>query len=478
MKRNLLVYLLIFATSSFLLVACNSSDSNGEATQHTSTNSIEGSWYHNYTYTEGGAKYDSYRIFNFKSNSNLEEIILLKAYNTWLKKTVSNGAYNISDNKISMNISGKHVETIWSINNDVLNINGEMELKKVTSDIINHLNSATVFEKSLPISELKYKEYEKNFIERIMEGKPVDSNHLWTTSIVSTISLRFNSKNNKKYRLFITEDNPLQVSNAHYLSTKDIVSNETNTITINHPSHKSDLYALLIDGNEEAVVFPFTIGKDEIVLNIDEADPSKLSSNNFPNPNYLYYAFEDLGSTDDFDFNDVVIRVSIPDIQGKSIVDLMCAGSTMPTYLTYGTGDNPRILGSEVHAAFGVSNVKTMINTGVGAQANFPVTLGTIEGLTAQTDMSKLPFGITCQGIEGQVFRTQRNAADRGKVPRVIVVNGCSSGENAGKWFWPKETHTISDAFYMFAPWAANSNSNTDWYIPVISTVNERRFIW
>ena len=56
MKRNLLVYLLIFATSSFLLVACNSSDSNGEAKQHTSTNSIEGSWYHNYTYTEGGGK--------------------------------------------------------------------------------------------------------------------------------------------------------------------------------------------------------------------------------------------------------------------------------------------------------------------------------------------------------------------------------------------------------------------------------------
>ena len=68
---------------------------------------------------------------------------------------------------------------------------------------------------------------------------------------------------------------------------------------------------------------------------------------------YYYYAFEDLGTTNDFDFNDVVIRVSTPDAQGNSTVELMCAGGTMSTEVTYGTGSNVRTLGSEVHEALG-----------------------------------------------------------------------------------------------------------------------------
>ena len=155
---------------------------------------------------------------------------------------------------------------------------------------------------------------------------------------------------------------------------------------------------------------------------------------------YYYYAFEDLGTTNDFDFNDVVIRVSTPDAQGKSTVELMCAGGTMSTEVTYGTGSNVITLGSEVHEALRASSYKAMVNTGSGETKPFPVTLGTIEHLTAQTNMANLPFGIKCNGNNGQVIKVVKSVADnKGKTPLVIVVNGYPSGDNAGKWFWPRE---------------------------------------
>jgi len=172
---------------------------------------------------------------------------------------------------------------------------------------------------------------------------------------------------------------------------------------------------------------------------------------------YYYYAFEDLGTTNDFDFNDVVIRVSAP-INGTSTVQLMCAGGTMSTKVTYGE----TILCKEVHAAFGVDNIKDMINTGAGPEKTF-VTLGTINP-PANTDMSRLPFGITCQGNEGQVIRVERSVANNVKAPLLIVVNGYPEGEDAGKWFWPREYINIVNPYEQFGAWGANVQSNANWY--------------
>ncbi len=192
--------------------------------------------------------------------------------------------------------------------------------------------------------------------------------------------------------------------------------------------------------------------------------PAYIPENPDPDPvMYYYYAFEDLGTINDFDFNDVVIRVSAPN-NGTSTVQLMCAGGTMSTKVTYGTGSNVRTLCDEVHAAFGISNIKTMINTGAGAEATFPVSLGTIENLTANTDMSRLPFGITCQGNEGQVIRVENSVANNGKAPLVIVVNGYPEGEDAGKWFWSREYINIVNPYEQFGAWGANVQSHPNWY--------------
>lgn len=190
----------------------------------------------------------------------------------------------------------------------------------------------------------------------------------------------------------------------------------------------------------------------------------KKGSNPLPQPNYYYYAFEDLGTTNDIDFNDVVIRVSTPDANGKSDVYLMAAGGTMPTSVIYGTGENPRVLCKEVHSALGVASVKTMVNTGCDdGEDKEIVKIGTIEDLSSTTDMANLPFGIIASGNGGTV-RVQRSIQDYGKVPLMIVVSGYTSGSNAGKWFWPTERTNISTAYTQFGAWGANVQSNPTWY--------------
>jgi hypothetical protein len=171
---------------------------------------------------------------------------------------------------------------------------------------------------------------------------------------------------------------------------------------------------------------------------------------------YYYYAFEDLGSVGDFDFNDVVLRVSAP-VDGQSTVEVLAAGGTLAVQVTY-NGEN---LGSEVHNAFG-EKTSVMINTGAGAGATKkPVTIGYVN-IAAGTNMAELPFGITVSGASSiQVVNSVEN---RGKAPLMIFVSGYPTGTNAGKWFWPREYVNITTAYGQFGEWGANVQSNKDWY--------------
>lgn len=172
---------------------------------------------------------------------------------------------------------------------------------------------------------------------------------------------------------------------------------------------------------------------------------------------YYYYAFEDLGTTDDFDFNDVVVRVSAP-VNGASSVEIVAAGGTMETYVTYGEGENPTRIGSEVHAAMGVNSEKIMVNTTTVDTNKFAV-LGTIQ-VAADADLTNLPLGIQVQGNNGQTIKVTRSVENIGRAPLVIVVNG----NEQGKWFWATERTNITAAYQSFGAWGANASINTDWY--------------
>ena len=170
---------------------------------------------------------------------------------------------------------------------------------------------------------------------------------------------------------------------------------------------------------------------------------------------YYYYAFEDLGAIGDFDFNDVVLRLSAPD-NGTSTVELVAAGGTLPVQVTY----NGANLGNEVHQEFNV-DVTTMVNTGY-EKKDF-VTLGTVN-IADDADMSNLPFGIVVTGNDGVSVKVAREVDHKGTAPLMIVVSGYTTETNSGKWFWAREHVNINTAYPQFGAWGANVQSNTNWY--------------
>ena len=185
-----------------------------------------------------------------------------------------------------------------------------------------------------------------------------------------------------------------------------------------------------------------------------------------PNPEvtqWYYYAFEDLGTTDDFDFNDVILRVSAP-VNNKSTVELVAAGGTLPTYLFY----NGTLLSeTEVHSLIGAASVTDMVNTGRGSKKPF-VKVTDID-VTSDTKLDQLLLGIGITSENGQTTRVTRSVENNGDAPLVIVVNG----DDNGKWFWPTERTTISDAYSGFGAWGANVSTNTNWYKNATGSVYE-----
>lgn len=171
---------------------------------------------------------------------------------------------------------------------------------------------------------------------------------------------------------------------------------------------------------------------------------------------YYYYAFEDLGTIDDFDFNDVIVRVSSP-VNGQSTVQLVAAGGTLETYVTYGTQETPVQLGGEVHAAMGSNTTSAMINTASVDTSKF-ANLGTVD--VAGLEMDNLPFGIKVIGNNGEVTKVVKSVEGNGKAPLVIVV----TGNDQGKWFWATERTNITVAYSQFGDWGTNASTNKDWY--------------
>jgi hypothetical protein len=181
-------------------------------------------------------------------------------------------------------------------------------------------------------------------------------------------------------------------------------------------------------------------------------------------PNWIYYAFEDLGSTKDFDFNDVVIRVSTPDENGNSKVELCATGGELKAYVLY---NNAKFSNQEVHQLLGVATNWKEGNT-YGKTKDF-VEIGTLQNITADTDLTTLPFGIEVEKNDGTSKRVTAAVGESDKTPLFVVVNG----DEEGKWFWPYELVNIAVAYPEFGAWGADMQENTDWYKHPATLVNQ-----
>lgn len=145
---------------------------------------------------------------------------------------------------------------------------------------------------------------------------------------------------------------------------------------------------------------------------------------------------EDLGTTDDFDFNDIVIDVHITDDYVAHIT-LQAAGGTMPIYI--GPGDK-----HEVHKEFNVP-VYTMVNTGSGP--SLPAVQFDLDGeyfhprdVEIRVEHGNFVYALT---------------ADVGKTPQKFA---CPIGTA-----WMKERHDIITGYPNFSEWATKK-APRNWY--------------
>lgn len=175
-------------------------------------------------------------------------------------------------------------------------------------------------------------------------------------------------------------------------------------------------------------------------------------------------ACEDLGGSDDFDFNDVVFKVSHASGQTTATVTPLAAGGVLPATIWCNASSAPQRVG-EIHTLFGYSTA-TMINTGDGSQVNGvvadPVTVTVPADYSITNNMGSFTLIVESgrAGNNSYAVDLTVSAPGKGSEPQMICV--------PGSWKWPKEQIRISDAYPEFGKWGNNYNNGT-WYNSYVS---------
>ena len=173
-------------------------------------------------------------------------------------------------------------------------------------------------------------------------------------------------------------------------------------------------------------------------------------------PSTWTIAVEDLGNTDDYDFNDIVF--TIKHVSGTEVATItpLAAGGSLETYLCYTDGEG-EYHETEFHSFFGVD--------GPGSDGTYPLINTQSVNYSASSfeikvdkdfSVAEKMGGFTIKVVNNQTQSTVVIAApDAGAAPQMICV---PSG-----WQWPVERVNINDAYPGFSTWI-NDPTQVDWY--------------
>ena len=168
-------------------------------------------------------------------------------------------------------------------------------------------------------------------------------------------------------------------------------------------------------------------------------------------------AAEDLGETDDYDFNDVVFSVTHTSGEKTATITALAAGGSFETYVSYnGTRIND---GKEFHSWFGddytanADGTYGFINTQTSGSPGVAFTITVAEDFTMSTDGQ---LGTSMGGFSITVGNNTISAPKTGTAPQMICVP-------AG-WKWPVERISVKDAYPDFSNWVTDPTSYAEWY--------------
>lgn len=179
----------------------------------------------------------------------------------------------------------------------------------------------------------------------------------------------------------------------------------------------------------------------------DPVDPDETPDDDDDVEMSWILACEDLGSTDDYDFNDIVLEVMKNASNNAVEVRCLAAGGTLPAYITY----NDVEIG-EAHALLG-GQTNQMINTNsFGAASEWQTLTGVSVDMSIDEIIKNISIRVTQN--EGDAYATEIKAPETGEAPQMIIV--------PGDWEWPAERKGIETAYPDFTNWSSNA-SLTDW---------------
>lgn len=169
-------------------------------------------------------------------------------------------------------------------------------------------------------------------------------------------------------------------------------------------------------------------------------------------------AAEDLGETDDYDFNDVVFSVTHTFGETTATITPLAAGGSLETYVSYnGAKINE---GKEFHSWFGddytanADGTYDFINTQTSGSPgqSFTIVVGADFTMSTTDD----PLGTSMGGFSITVGNNTISAPETGTAPQMICVP-------AG-WKWPVERISVKDAYPDFSNWVTDPTSYAEWY--------------
>ncbi|MCI7016507.1 MAG: DUF4842 domain-containing protein [Prevotella sp.] len=185
--------------------------------------------------------------------------------------------------------------------------------------------------------------------------------------------------------------------------------------------------------------------------NVNDDDIPEIGEE--PKENSWIIACEDLGDTDDYDFNDVVFKVSHVSGQKTATVTPLAAGGTLETWIVYNNkylGETHQLLGAQKNT----SGSYPMINTTTLTATATPQEVTVPENYTVTNNMGG--FSIIVKSKDNSDSNAVLiTAPSAGTAPQMFCV--------PSTWAWPTERTKIQDAYPDFANWSADSN-NIEWY--------------
>lgn len=166
-------------------------------------------------------------------------------------------------------------------------------------------------------------------------------------------------------------------------------------------------------------------------------------------PQRWVLAIEDLGTTDDYDFNDIILYVEHAKNLKKAAVTVLAAGGTLEAYLQY----KGKTVGKEIHAWFAdtPANTYPMINTFeeglhgntvlVDVEDDFTMALYTDDVENKMGD-----FTILVNGNNSTMIAPP----NKGEVPQIICL--------PEGWLWPRERVSMNVAYPGFTDYVNYGN--------------------